>query len=232
MIVLEVHVLTVFPQLYRPFRKYGLIKKALRQDQFSLHCWSLRRFTDDDYGTIDDRAYGGEFGMVLKPEPFFRGVEHIRETRGDAEVLLTAPDGRQFDNESAKALSNRNRIIILSGRYEGIDARVRENLVDEVWSIGPYVTPDGDLPALVLLSSAVRHIPGVVGNETSVRKDSYQDQRLAPPHYTRPRTYRDMDVPDVLLSGDHERIGNWREQKARERTEERRPDLLDDNDQD
>lgn len=224
---MDVHVLTVFPQLYRPFREYGLIKEGLRKDLISLTCWSLRRFTDDEYGTIDDAAYGGEYGMVMKPEPYFRGVEHIRETRGDAPVLQVAPDGEQFDNDSAKALSNRDRIIILTGRYEGVDQRVRDELVDEVWSIGPYVTPGGDLPALVLTSAVVRHVPGVVGNETSVREDSYQDDRLAPPHYTRPETFRGMSVPDVLLSGDHGRIEEWRRQQALERTRRNRPDLLD-----
>jgi tRNA (guanine37-N1)-methyltransferase len=227
---MDIHVLTVFPQLYRPFRRYGLLKKALNSDKVSLSCWSLRRFTRDDYGNIDGRAYGGEHGMVLKPEPFFRGVEHIRETRGEAKTILMAPDGRVFDNDSAKDLSKRERMIILSGRYEGIDHRVREHLVDEVWSVGPYVTPGGDIPSLALISSVIRHIPGVVGNETSVEEDSFQDNRLAPPHYTRPRTYREHSVPETLLSGDHDRIEEWRERKALERTRRNRPELLDEDD--
>ncbi len=217
----------MFPQLYRPFRRYGLLKQALEKGRVNLSCWSLRRFTDDEYGTIDDRAYGGGHGMVLKPGPFFRGVEHIRETRGSGNTLLMAPDGNRFDNESAKDLSERERIIILSGRYEGIDHRVREQLVDEVWSIGPYVTPGGDIPALVLVTSVIRHIPGVVGNRTSVREDSFQDARLAPPHYTRPRTFRGYPVPESLLSGDHQRIEEWRNRQALKRTRENQPQLLD-----
>jgi tRNA (guanine37-N1)-methyltransferase len=225
---LDIHVLTVFPQLYRPFRTHGLVKQGLKKNKFKLSTWSLRRFTEDDYGDIDARAYGGNYGMVMKPGPYFRGVEHIHESRGPGKTLLMAPDGRQFDNEAAKDLSNRDRIIILSGRYEGIDQRVRDELCDEVWSIGPYVTPGGDLPALVMISSIVRHIPGVVGNRTSVSQDSFQRNRLAPPHYTRPREFRDLTVPDVLLSGDHGRIEEWRKQKAEERTRENRPNLIDD----
>jgi tRNA (guanine37-N1)-methyltransferase len=168
----------------------------------------------------------------LKPEPFFRGVEHIRETRGKAITILMAPDGRIFDSDSAKDLSKRERIIILSGRYEGIDHRVRKHLVDEVWSVGPYVTPGGDIPSLALISSVIRQIPGVVGNQTSVEQDSFQENRLAPPHYTRPRTYRGHAVPEILLSGDHKRIEEWRERQALKRTRQNRPELLNEDDSD
>jgi len=225
---MDIHVLTVFPELYRPFRNHGLIKQGLKKNRLELSCWSLRRFTDDQYGEIDDSAYGGEYGMVLKPGPFFRGVEHIRSSRGDGSALLMAPDGCQFDNDAAKDLSDRDRIIILSGRYEGIDRRVRDHLADEVWSTGPYVTPGGDLPALTLISAVIRHRNGVVGNETSVARDSFQDGRLAPPHYTRPRSFRGYEVPDVLLSGDHERIAKWRKRQSIERTKENRPQMLED----
>lgn len=223
---MEVHILTVFPQLYRPFRKYGLIKQAIDGGDIDLFCWSLRRFTDDSYGDIDARAYGGEHGMVLKPGPFFRGVEHIRSSYGEAKTLLLAPDGRQLDNDSAKDLSTRDRMIILSGRYEGIDHRVREQLANEIWSVGPFITSGGDIPALAMISSFVRHIPGVVGNRTSVEKDSFQQDRLAPPHYTRPRTFREYSVPEVLLSGDHQKIAEWRKEKSIERTKQNRPDLI------
>lgn len=222
---MDFQVLTIFPQLYRPFRRQGILAKALREGRVSLDVWSLRRFTPDDYGEVDDRAYGGEFGMVMKPEPYFRGLEHLRESRGDGPVLLTAADGEPFSNEMAKDLSGEDRIIILTGRYEGVDQRVRDQLVDRTVSIGPYVTPGGDLPALVMISSIVRHVPGVVSNPTSVEQDSYQDDRLAPPHYTRPREFRGHAVPEVLRSGDHERIRRWREEKALERTQENRPGL-------
>lgn len=216
--MVEFDVLTPFPQFYRTHRENGLVSKGIEQGNVRLTPWSLRRFTPDDYGTIDDRAYGGEFGMVMKPEPYFRGVEHIRETRGHGQVILTSPDGRQLDNSSAKSLSQRDQMIILTGRYEGVDQRVREQLVDECWSIGPYVTPGGDLPALVLISAIIRHVPGVVGNSTSVERDSFQDDRLAPPHYTRPETFRGHSVPDVLLSGHHEKIEEWRREQAEQRT--------------
>ncbi|MFB6355588.1 MAG: tRNA (guanosine(37)-N1)-methyltransferase TrmD [bacterium] len=225
---MEAHVLTVFPEMYRQHRNHGIMGKAVDKDKLELTPWSLRRFTDDRNGNIDDHAYGGEFGMVLKPEPFFRGVDHITETRGDATVMMTSPGGRQFDNDAAKRLSKRSRMIILTGRYEGVDQRVRDHLVDEVWSIGPYVTPGGDLPALVLLSSIIRHIDGVLGNETSIQRDSFQNDRLAPPHYTRPQSYRGHDVPEVLLSGDHQRIEEWRRHQAKQRTKRKRPELIED----
>jgi len=211
-------VLTAFPQFYRPHLDYGLVSKAIERGELSLTPWSLRRFTEDHYGEIDDRVYGGKFGMLMKPEPYFRGVEHLTETRGSGTVVMTAPDGLVLDNKSAKRLSNRSRMIILTGRYEGVDQRVREHLVDEVWSIGPYVTPGGDLPALVLISSIIRHIPGVVQNKTSVECDSFQNETLAPPHYTRPAEFRGYQVPEVLRSGDHQKIEQWRRRQSEIRT--------------
>jgi tRNA (guanine37-N1)-methyltransferase len=219
-IMVEFDVLTAFPQFYRPHLEHGLIGKGIERGKVDVRPWSLRRFTPDDYGEIDDRAYGGEFGMVMKPGPYFRGVEHVKETRGDAPVLLTSPDGRRLDNEAAKSLSERDQMIILTGRYEGVDQRVRDEVVDECWSIGPYVTPGGDLPALVMISAIIRHVSGVVGNQTSVERDSFQDDRLAPPHYTRPETFRGHSVPEVLRSGHHEKIKEWRREQAQRRTEQ------------
>lgn len=225
--MMDVHVLTVFPRLYRPFLEVGLMARAAEAGKLRLTPWSLRRFTGDDRGQIDDRAYGGERGMVMKPEPYFRGVEHIRATRGEARVLLTAPDGRQLTNEHARALSKSERLIILTGRYEGIDQRVRDRLAEEVWSVGPYVTPGGDLPALTLIASTIRFVPGVVGNDASVARDSYENQTLDTPHYTRPASFRGFDVPEVLRSGDHQNIRAWRNRRAHERTVKHRPNLLD-----
>lgn len=225
---MEFHVLTVFPQLYRPYLRYGQVAKGIGEGRLRLTVWSLRRFTSDDYGQVDDRVYGGRYGMLMKPEPYFRGVEHIRRTRGDASVILTAPDGRTFDHHAAGRLSKRDRIIMLTGRYEGVDQRVREELADEIWSIGSYVTPGGDLPALVMMSSVARRLPGVVSNSTSVERDSFARGGLAPPHYTRPAEYRGHTVPEVLRSGDHGKIQAWRRKMSRERTRRHRPDLLDD----
>ncbi|MFP4686819.1 MAG: tRNA (guanosine(37)-N1)-methyltransferase TrmD [bacterium] len=194
----------------------------------SINPWSLRRFAADQQGQIDDMAYGGEFGMVMKPEPYFRGVEHLRGYCRDPLVILTAPDGKKFDNKAAKSLSKRREIIILTGRYEGIDARVRKNIVDETWSIGPFITPGGDLPALTMISAISRQIPGVVGSRHSVEADSFQDDRLAPPHYTRPSEFRGYKVPEVLLSGDHEKIKQWRLEQSRQRTENYRKKLTED----
>jgi len=225
---MECHVLTVFPQLYRPFLRDGQLARGVKEGLLELDVWSLRRFTPDEYGQVDDRVYGGRFGMLMKPEPYFRGVEHIRRTRGDAPVTLLAPDGDPFDHRAARRLSKRERIIMLTGRYEGIDHRVREHLADEIVSIGPYVTPGGDLPALVVISAVARQLPGVVSNPTSVERDSYERGRLAPPHYTRPAEFRGHEVPEVLRSGDHERVRAWRREKALERTRRHRPGLIDD----
>lgn len=215
---MDLHVFSVFPEFYRAHRKYGMIARGIDRGKLDLSAWSLRRFTNDHYGEIDDKSYGGDFGMVMKPEPYFRGVEHVKETRGDAPVMMMSPDGRPLDNKQAKRLSKRERMIILTGRYEGVDQRVRDHLVDECWSIGPYVTPGGDLPALVLISSVIRQIPGVIGNENSVQRDSFQAGQLAPPHYTRPAEYRGYRVPEVLLSGNHKKIEEWRRLRVEERT--------------
>ncbi len=226
---MKFHVLTVFPEFYQPFLEQGQLHQGIKNDCLEIKTWNLRRFADDDYGQVDDRAYGGRFGMVMKPEPYFRGVEEIKEQTGDVPVLLMAPDGRKLDNQAAKNLSDRDEIIILTGRYEGIDHRVRKYLVDEMWSIGPYITPGGDLPALVFISAVARHVPGVVGNRFSVQADSFQNRTLAPPHYTRPAEYRGYKVPEVLLSGDHGKIEKWRRKKALERTRRNCPELLDEN---
>ena len=222
---MQIHVLTVFPQLYRAFKEYGMIARAIKKEQLELCCWSLRRFTEDSYGEVDDRPYGGGPGMVMKPEPYFRGVEHLQNYCSGAPVLLTDAGGKKFDQEAADYLSERQEMIILTGRYEGVDQRVKDNLVDECWSLGDFVTPDGDLPALTIISAVARLLPGVLGNESSVKEDSFQDNRLAPPVYTRPENYRGMAVPEVLLSGDHGAVERWRRTKARERTEENRPEL-------
>ena len=226
---MKFHVLTVFPEFYQPFLERGQLHQGIKKDLLEIETWNLRGFTDDDYGQVDDKAYGGCYGMVMKPEPYFRGVEAIKEEGADPPVVLMAPDGKKFNNQAAKNLSDRDEIIILTGRYEGIDHRVRKHLVDEVWSIGPYITPGGDLPALVLMSAVARHIPGVVGSRFSVEADSFQDRTLAPPHYTRPAEYRGHEVPEVLRSGDHQKIEEWRREKALERTRQNCPELLDEN---
>jgi len=226
---LHFHVLTVFPEFYRPFMNKGQLHQGIKKDCLEITPWDLRRFTGDSYGQVDDKAYGGGYGMVMKPEPYFRAVEQIEKDAADPLVLLMAPDGKKFDNRAAKNLSDCKEIIILTGRYEGIDQRVRKYLADEAWSIGPYITPGGDLPALVLISAVARHIPGVVGNQFSVDSDSFQNRMLAPPHYTRPAEYREYKVPEILLSGDHQKIKKWRREKALERTRQNCPELLDEN---
>ncbi len=227
---MRIDLLTLFPQLYRPWMRYGMVGQAVKQNRLEFYSWSLRRFAGESPNQVDDRAYGGVKGMVMRPEPYFKGVEKLREYGPDndqSQVIITDAGGRQFDQSVARRLSQAKHLIFLTGRYEGVDQRVKDHLVDEAISLGPFVTPDGDLPAMVIISAIARLLPGVVGNEKSVELDSYQGKGLAPPLYTRPASYRGLEVPPVLLSGDHGAVSRWREEQAEKRTRENRSELLD-----
>jgi tRNA (guanine37-N1)-methyltransferase len=187
----------------------------------------LRDYTSDKHRVVDDVAFGGGPGMVMKPEPFFRAVEEISAERGaPTAVILMTPQGRQFSQAEAQRFSRMERIIVLCGRYEGVDERVAEALVTDEISIGDYVLTGGELPALVVIDAVVRLVPGVVGDDQSVANDSFSEGLLDFPHYTRPADFRGMKVPDVLLSGHHKEIEKWRREQQQRRTEARRPDLL------
>jgi len=224
-----VDVVTIFPQMIEPMFAEGVIGRARAKGILDVKARDLRDYTSDKHRVVDDVAFGGGPGMVMKPEPFFRAVEEISAERGaPTAVILMTPQGRQFSHAEALRFSQMERIIVLCGRYEGIDERVAEALVTDEISIGDYVLTGGELPALVVIDAVVRLVPGVVGDDQSVANDSFAEDAglLDFPHYTRPADFRGMKVPDVLLSGHHKEIEKWRRDEQRRRTEARRPDLL------
>jgi tRNA (guanine37-N1)-methyltransferase len=205
----------------------GILGRAVGNGLIDLQVHDLRDFTTDRHKVVDDTPFGGGPGMVLKAEPIFRAVEHVRETRGAPDaVLLPSPQGRRFTQAVAEEYSRRAHLVLLCGRYEGVDERVSTALVTEEVSIGDFVLSGGELPALVIVDAVARLVPGVVGDAESVVRDSFTRGLLDHPHYTRPASLRGLDVPAVLLSGHHGEIDRWRRQQALRRTYERRPDLL------
>jgi tRNA (guanine37-N1)-methyltransferase len=220
-------IVTIFPRMFEGPTREGILGRAIERGLVDLRVVDLREFTDDRHRTVDDVAYGGGPGMVLKPAPLFRAVEHIRESRGEpAAVVLTSPQGKPFTQADAQRLSRAGHVVVLCGRYEGVDERVRDHVATEELSIGDYVLTGGELPALVVLDAVVRLLPGAVGDEQSVECDSFTRGLLDYPHYTRPAEFRGFTVPDVLLSGHHEQVRRWRKRQAVARTLARRPDLL------
>jgi tRNA (guanine37-N1)-methyltransferase len=220
-------IVTIFPRMFDGPTREGILGRAIERGLVDLEVIDLRDFTDDRHRTVDDVAYGGGPGMVLKPAPLFRAVEHLRETRGEpAAIVLTSPQGRPFCQADAVRLSRYGHVVVLCGRYEGVDERVRDGLATEEISIGDYVLTGGELPALVMLDAVTRLLPGAVGDEQSVELDSFTRGLLDYPHYTRPAEFRGITVPDVLLSGHHEQVRRWRQRQAVARTLARRPELL------
>jgi tRNA (guanine37-N1)-methyltransferase len=203
----------------------GVVKRALDRDILRIEVHDLRDYTTDKHRQVDDRPFGGLEGMVLKPEPIFRAVEAVRQDAG-ARVYLLSPQGRTLDAGLARELAAERQVILICGRYEGVDERVADHLVDGEISIGDYVLSGGELAAAVVVDAAARFVPGVVGKEGSVRNDSFSDGILDYPQYTRPREFRGLKVPAVLFSGDHKKIERWRRAKALEKTARRRPDLV------
>ena len=205
----------------------GIVGRAIERGLLDVRVHDLRAHTTDRHRLVDDMPFGGGPGMVLKPEPLFAAVDHIRAERGSPDaVILTSPDGRRFTHADAVRLSALGHIAVLCGRYEGIDERVCANLATEAISIGDYVLSGGELPALVIADAVARLVPGVVGEEQSVARDSFARGLLDYPQYTRPAEYRGLGVPPVLLSGHHRDIERWRRREALVRTLERRPDLM------
>lgn len=223
---MEIDVITGFPDLVRGPLNESIIRQAKKKKLVRIRVHDLRRYAHDKHRTIDDTPYGGGAGMVLKPEPFFECAEKLSRKQAFDEVIYMSADGECLDQKLANRLSLRRRVLILCGHYKGIDERVRESLVTREISIGDYVLSGGELPALVLIDSVVRLIPGVLGDGQSMLTDSFQEDLLDHPNYTRPPRFRDMDVPEVLLSGDHAAIERWRMQQRVDRTKLRRKDLL------
>ena len=225
---MQFDIVTIFPRMIEAALADGIVARALQRELLRVRIRDLRDFTDDRHRTVDDVPYGGGPGMVMKPEPLFRAVEAVRQEGGEPQaVVLVSPQGRRFTQHEAARLAMLDRVTILCGRYEGIDDRVREGLATEELSIGDYVLSGGELPALVIVDTVARLIPGVVGDEDSVAGDSFSRGLLDFPHYTRPAEFRALKVPDVLVSGHHGEIRKWRKRQALELTLQRRPELLD-----
>jgi tRNA (guanine37-N1)-methyltransferase len=228
---MKIDIITIFPEFFSSPFSQGIIKRAADAGIVQLSAVDLRLFTHDKHRTTDDRPFGGGEGMVMIPGPLFEAVESIKEEgqRGDmppAHVIYLSPKGRTFSQEMARQLASKGHLILICGRYEGVDQRVIDELVDEEISIGDYVLSGGEPAALVVVDAVVRLLPGALGCETSAEHDSFSDGLLEHPHYTRPRQFRGLCVPDVLLSGDHARIERWRRRQSLKITLERRPDLL------
>ncbi|MBZ0158997.1 tRNA (guanosine(37)-N1)-methyltransferase TrmD [Candidatus Methylomirabilis sp.] len=218
-------VLTLFPGFFQGPLSESILKRAQQHGIVRIAVHDLRSYAHDRHAVVDDRPYGGGAGMVLKPEPILDAVASLRRGQEPHLVLLT-PQGRPFKQAVAKELVEHQHLLLICGRYEGFDERVRALLTPDEISIGDYVLTGGELPALVLLDAVIRLIPGVLGDEDSARYDSFVDTLLDFPHYTRPQSVQGLIVPDVLLSGDHERIRRWRRKEALRATKARRPDLL------
>lgn len=220
-------IITIFPEIFHAYLGEGILKRALQKKLIEVKVYNLRDYTEDKHRTVDDYPYGGGAGMVMKPEPFFAAIETICPDRKKRRVIMLSPAGKRFDQDMAMELSKeKRRLLFLCGRYEAIDERVRIALVDDEISIGDYILTGGELPALVIIDTVARLIPGVLGDERSKEEDSFSNGILDYPHYTRPSVFRDMAVPDVLLSGNHKEIGQWRRKEALRRTLQRRPELL------
>jgi tRNA (guanine37-N1)-methyltransferase len=223
----KVDIVTIFPHMVQAGLDEGLLARARERGVLDAAVHDLREFTTDRHRVVDDSAFGGGPGMVLKPEPLFRAVEWIRAHRGTPDVvMLPSPQGRPLTHREADRLSRLSHLIVLCGRYEGVDERVREALATDEISIGDYVVSGGELPALVIVDAVTRLVPGAVGDPASVEADSFVRGVLDHPHYTRPAEFRGLRVPEVLLSGHHEQVRRWRLREALRRTLERRPDLL------
>ena len=221
--------ITIFPAMVEAALGEGIVGRARERGAIDIRVRDLRTYTEDRHRVVDDLPYGGGPGMVMKPEPWFRAVEAIAAERGDpSAVILMTPQGRRFSHEEAVRLSRLERLILICGRYEGVDERVAATIVTDEISIGDYVLSGGELPALVVIDAVARLQPGVVGDEGSVAEDSFVRGVLDHPHYTRPATFRGMSVPDVLVSGHHGEIERWRRRERMRRTWERRPELLQD----
>lgn len=224
---MKIDFVTIFPKMIAGPLAEGIVGRAIERGLLDVRIHDLRDHTTDRHRVVDDLPFGGGPGMVLKPEPMFRAVEHIRQERGTPDaVVLTSPDGARFTQAGALRLAGLGHVVVLCGRYEGVDERVRMHLATETLSIGDYVVSGGELPALVIVDAVARLVPGVVGDEGSVARDSFSRGLLDYPQYTRPASFRGMDVPAVLLSGHHGEIERWRRREALVRTLERRPDLL------
>lgn len=223
---MRIDVVTIFPPLLAGALEHSIVRRARERGIVDVHVYDLRDYTADRHRTVDDYPYGGGAGMVMKPEPWFAAVEALRVAGNPGCVVLLTPQGKRLDQRLVQRLASEDRLIVLCGRYEGVDERVRDHLVDEEVSIGDYVLSGGEPAAAVLVDAVVRLQPGALGSSESTVEESFAEGLLEYPQYTRPPEFRGWRVPDVLLSGDHGAVGRWRRERQIERTQDRRPDML------
>lgn len=224
---MRIDILTVLPEMFDSPLNCSILKRARDKGLVEFHVHNLRDYSTNRHRKVDDYPFGGEAGMVMQIEPIDRCIAALKEERDYDEVIFTSPDGETFNQHMANSMSMLDNVIILCGHYKGIDYRIREHLVTREISIGDYVLTGGEIPAIIISDAIVRLIPGAIGDEQSALSDSFQDNLLAPPVYTRPADYNGWRVPDILLSGHEARIAEWRHEQALERTRRLRPDLLD-----
>lgn len=225
---MRIDILTVLPEMFDSPLNCSILKRAQNKGLVEFHVHNLRDYTTNRHRKVDDYPFGGEAGMVMQVEPIDRCISALKAERDYDEVIFTTPDGEVLDQPMANAMSMLGNIIILCGHYKGVDYRVREHLITREISVGDYVLTGGEIPAIIISDAIVRLIPGAIGDEQSALSDSFQDNLLAPPVYTRPAEYKGWRVPDILLSGHEARIADWRQEQALERTRRLRPDLLSD----
>jgi tRNA (guanine37-N1)-methyltransferase len=223
---MRIDILSAVPSLLNSFFEHSILQRAISKNLLEVHLHNLRDYTQHKQKQIDDYQFGGGAGMVMMIEPILNCIEHLESERTYDEIIYTTPDGEQFKQKTANQLSLKENIIILCGHYKGIDERLREHIITKEISVGDYVLSGGELPAAVIVDAIGRIIPGVLNDETSALTDSFQDNLLAPPVYTRPANYKGWQVPEILLSGHEKKIEEWRYNKSIERTKTRRPDLL------
>ncbi|MGI8893208.1 MAG: tRNA (guanosine(37)-N1)-methyltransferase TrmD [Bacteroidia bacterium] len=223
---MRIDILTIHQELLESPFNHSILKRAIEKNLVDIYFHNLRDYAINKYKTIDDYAFGGGAGMVMMIEPIATCINKLKSERAYDEIIYMTPDGEQFDQKTANQLSLKGNIILLCGHYKGVDERVRQHFITREISIGDYVLSGGELAAAVVCDAVIRLLPGVLNDETSALTDSYQDNLLAPPVYTRPANYQGWKVPDILLSGNQKEIDNWRHEQAEQRTQERRPDLL------
>lgn len=225
---MQIDILTIFPEMFEGPFKHSIVKRAQERNLVEIQLINIRDYTIDKHNRVDDYQYGGGSGMVMMIEPIARCIDSLKENKSYDEIIYMSPDGQLLDQKLSNKLSTFNNLLILCGHYKGIDERIREHYITQEISIGDYVLSGGEIAAAVVTDSIVRLIPGVLNDETSALSDSFQDDLLSPPVYTRPSEFKGFKVPPILLSGNDKEIDKWRLEKALERTQSRRPDLLSD----
>jgi tRNA (guanine37-N1)-methyltransferase len=224
---MKIALITLFPEMFEALTGYGISSRAVNQGLVEVFSFNPRDFTDDPHATVDDRPYGGGPGMVMTIEPLRKAIGAAKDwIQGDPLVVYLSPQGKVLQQTAVNQFATGQSLILIAGRYEGIDERLIELEVDQEWSIGDYVLSGGELPAMVFMDALIRQLPGALGHKESANQDSFADGILDCPHYTRPEKYEGLDVPEVLLSGNHEKIRQWRLKQSLLRTKQRRPDLL------